>query len=569
MSLLLFGNDDWRRTVKAAKIEHILLVCLCLLIVVPLLYIYRTFDTSTFTSWRWVFSGTPMLRVFFLLVPALLFAYALSLLPLVRPYAIPFLLVLAFASILPLWHEPEAVIDASRYFLQAKFLKEYGLAFFLKEWGRSIPAWTDMPLMPMLYGVLFSVLGEARIAIEAFNTFLFAMTVVLTYSIGKKLWDEETGLYAGLLLMGIPFLLTQVPLLLVDVPAMFFLALSVLLFMQAVEKGGFARQAAAACAIGAAIFTKYSVLPMLSVCAVITAIDARNDQKKVFSRALAVLSLSVILAGAVTAVYHDVFNEQLGLLRTYQLPALGRWQEGFVSMFLYQTHPFITGLALLGIYRAYRERDVRFAAAGWFVLMVVLLRITRMRYLVPLFPLFALMASYGLGEIRDLRMRKFLCLGIAASGLVISYFTYLPFLNGTSMNNLAQAGKYLDTLPCNSVEVFALPQRDSAGSTYAAIPLLDYFTNKNIVSLQTWPEQKGSASAGTSSLRFTWEVKKPPFYSISDVKDICAVALISDGTAGDPATKQAGREIRRFDLRSDVFRYRTIVSIAEKGRLSR
>lgn len=554
---------------KAAKIEQILLVCLCLLVVVPLLYVYRAFDASTFTSWRWVFSGTPMLRVFFLLVPALFFAYALSVLPSAGQHARFFLFILSFASILPLWHEPEVVIDASRYFLQAKSLKEYGPAFFLREWGRSIPAWTDMPLIPMLYGLVFSAFGEVRIAVEALNTFFFAMTAVLTYSIGKRLWDEETGLHAGLLLMGIPFLLTQVPLLLVDVGAMFFLALAVLLFLRTVERGGFARSAATACAICAAMFTKYSILPMLSVCALITVIYARNEPKTVFLRALGVLFLSGVLSGAVVAVYHDVFSEQLGLLRSYQVPALGRWQEGFVSIFLYQTHPFITGLALFGIYRAYRERDIRFAAAGWFVLMVVLLRITRIRYLVPLFPLFALMASYGLGEIRGLRMRKFICLGIAASSLVITYFAYLPFLNGTSLNNLAEAGKYLDTLPCASVEVFASPQRDSAGSTYAAIPILDYFTNKKIISPQVWSEHDGNARAGTSSMRFTWELKRPRFYAVTDAEDICAVALISDGTARDQDTRQSGREMRRFDLRSDVFRYRTIVSIAEKGRLSR
>jgi 4-amino-4-deoxy-L-arabinose transferase-like glycosyltransferase len=201
-----------------------------------------------------VFPETGFLRVFFLLIPALLSAYALSRLTLSGPRAYAFLFILSLASVLPLWTEPEAVLDAARYFIQAKSMKEHGAGFFLKEWGNAVHAWTDMPLVPFLYGLVFSWIGEARVYIQALNSCLFALTVLLTYLLGKRLWDEETGLHAGILLMGIPYLLTQVPLLLVDVPTMFFLTLSIFCFLRAAEQGGLAWTAGSALAICAALF---------------------------------------------------------------------------------------------------------------------------------------------------------------------------------------------------------------------------------------------------------------------------------------------------------------------------
>ena len=62
-------------------------------------------------------------------------------------------LILSFAAVLPFWKEPELIVDASRYFAQAKHLEMYGLFPFLEEWGRTGAApqclvarrWCDFP----------------------------------------------------------------------------------------------------------------------------------------------------------------------------------------------------------------------------------------------------------------------------------------------------------------------------------------------------------------------------------------------------------------------------------------
>jgi hypothetical protein len=112
-------------------------------------------------------------------------------------------------AVLPLWNEPEVIIDASRYFSQAKHLELHGSWAFLREWGGAIGVWTDLPAVPFAYGVAFRYLGESRAVIQGITTLLFGLAVVSTYRIGRTLMNAETGLLAGLLLLGFPYLLTR------------------------------------------------------------------------------------------------------------------------------------------------------------------------------------------------------------------------------------------------------------------------------------------------------------------------------------------------------------------------
>src|SRR5208282_6633323 len=132
-------------------------------------------------------------------------AFILSKTPVPARYPAPFLFALSFCCASLLWREPEMIVDASRYFTQAKHLELYGTGYFLREWGKTIEVWTDMPLMSFIYGLVFRYLGEARIYIQLVTTLLFSFTVVLTYMIGKTLWDKETGFYGAMFLLGIPY----------------------------------------------------------------------------------------------------------------------------------------------------------------------------------------------------------------------------------------------------------------------------------------------------------------------------------------------------------------------------
>jgi 4-amino-4-deoxy-L-arabinose transferase-like glycosyltransferase len=262
------------------------------------------------------------------------------------------------------WGEPEVIVDASRYFVQAKYLELYGIGYFFREWGKDIMAWTDLPLIPLLYGLIFEVFGEARIAIQMFVALLFSATVVLTYLIGKTLWDEAVGIYGGLFLLAMPYLLTQVPLMLVDVPAMFFLTLAVFATIKAVRQGGLWLLVASSVAIMLALLSKYSNWLMLSVVPVVLLSHFESGWKVILRR-----------MGMVMLWKFGVLAEQLALLQSYQLPGLQRWHESFTSTFFFQIHPFITLAALYSIYRAIRRKDPRYAIVGWMLLLLIVLEI--------------------------------------------------------------------------------------------------------------------------------------------------------------------------------------------------
>lgn len=531
------------------------------------LFVLRAQDDNRLTSWQWVFSDADVFRITPILAVGLLLAYALARVPFPARRPASVLFVLSFVVGALSWAEPEVIVDTARYFTQAKHVELYGVGYFLTEWGGQISAWTDLPLVPLLYGLIFSLLGEHRIFIQVFTTLLFSGSVVLTYLIGKTLWDETVGFYAGALLLGMPYLLAQVPLMLVDVPTMFFLTLAVFMTIRALERGGTGLMALAAVAVALAFWTKYSTWLMLSVLPVIFLARHWNGPRSVWLRAGALAAASGVLIGAVAFPNLDIILGQLELLQSYQAPGLRRWQESFTSTFLFQIHPFITGAALFSAYAACKQRDSRYAIILWLPLLLVLLEIKRIRYLLPVFPMLALMAAYGLREIRDGEVRKYVVLCIVASSVVLMVFGFLPFAQQASAANLKQAGEYLDSLEVDRVEVIALPQLHASVNPAVSVPMLDLFTAKRLVyHRDSAPPPAGEAEM-KSPLRFTWAYRSPAYYAAgTDGAGESAVVVIASDLA-QPLPASAGQRLRGYRLSREfidlenVFGYRTIVKV--------
>ncbi|MBF0560304.1 MAG: hypothetical protein HQL08_16160, partial [Nitrospirae bacterium] len=159
------------------------------ILTVLVLYAFRAFDDNRLVSWDWVFSVMSIRRILLLLIPGSIAVLVFSKSQMPGDYPVPFLFALSFAAAALFWREPEMIVDASRYFTQAKHLELYGADFFLRQWGKTFEAWTDLPLMSFIYGLAFRYLGEARIYVQIINTLFFSFTVVLTYLTGKTLWD--------------------------------------------------------------------------------------------------------------------------------------------------------------------------------------------------------------------------------------------------------------------------------------------------------------------------------------------------------------------------------------------
>ncbi len=544
------------------------LVSLLTLTTFLVLFILRSFDDNRLTSWQWVFAGTDALTISFVLVIGIFLAYLFSSISLTIRRPAIWLFISSFAVAAIFWGEPEIIVDASRYFVQAKYLELYGIGYFFKEWGREITVWTDLPLVPLLYGLVFKFFGEYRTGIQIVNTLLFSASVVLTYLIGKTLWHEKIGIYGGILLLGIPYLLTQVPLMLVDVPTMFFFTLALFITIKAIRQGGTVLLLSASITIVLAMLSKYSVWLMLSVLPVIFLVHIEYGWKVILQRAAVIALAAAFLIGIAILWKFNVIAEQLRLLQSYQVPGLRRWGESFTSTFFFQIHPYITLAALFSIYVAIKKKDFKVAIIGWLLLLVVVLDIRRARYLIVIFPMLALMAAYGIREIRNAKIRTFIVSSAVASALVIAILGYLPFLQSTSAVNLTQAGKYLDTMDAETIEVVTLPPARSIVNPAVTVPILDLFTQKTLLYRYNEDLIQRPRSVEKSSLRFTWEYKNPEYF-LADAgasKRRSPVAIIfSDRMQIVPAriaeriaSYRLAKELKIFDR---VFKYQTIIRV--------
>ena len=547
------------------------LIIFILSLVTPfVLYLNRHLDNNRLTSWKWVFDDIDLGRWAFVFVLALVFSWLFSLANFYEKRKALALFVVSFVTGACFWSAPEVIVDSSRYFTQAKQLSVYGVGYFAEQWGKEIFAWTDLPLVPFLYGLVFKFFGEQRIFIQVLNTLFYSSTVVLTYQLGKTLWHEETGFWAGLLLLGFPYLYTQVPLLLVDVPTMFFFMLGVVTSINALKKGGTVRIIIAAFALFLACYVKYSTWMLITLIPVIYVFYIFINPAQTLRRGFLLALITFVLAGIFFYIYKDILGPQLDFLVEYQKPGLQRWSEGYVSTFLFQTHPFITAAALLGVGAAVRKVDYRFIIISFLVLLFLVMQVKRIRYTLPVFPMLALMAAYGMEETQSKKLIKHLVFSVAVTSFIIAFMGLFPFLKSLGVQNLQAAGHYLNSIPVTNVEVINLAGENPVLNPASAVPVLDIYTEKKLIYEYEPVSQEAKERSKTSPLRFTWEFPLPEYYHLKKgMEKIDGVAIISDvpePTIPPNIKKKISHRSfqRKFQQSSHIFQHQTFVTVYHK-----
>ncbi len=544
-------------------------------------YLFRYEDDNRLTSWKWAMTHDAALLIAAAAVPAIIVFYFLLKSPVVRQRTGLFIFFLCFALSALFWSVPEVIVDTSRYFTYAKYLELYGVTDFLTQWGRGFHVWTDMPMVPLLHGIAFRVFGEHREVIQVINSLAFSFTALCTWKIGAALWDSETGLCGALMLLGMPYIFSQTPLMLVDVPAMFFLTFAVYAFITALEHGGL-WLALSPFAILAAALSKYSVWLMLSVLGIIVLVYAMQGaeitkcteaeileaRKRILFRTMSVCLVTIAGAGVYLAFKYDVTIGQIGFLQEYQAPGLRRWGESFVSTFLFQVHPFITIAAVISFVAACIRRDWRYSVISWLVVLVLVLQVQRSRYLLVIFPMFALMGAYGIRMIEGTRIRRWVLSCIIALSLSVALFAYRPLLKGMSMVNFADAGVYLNSSGKGRIGVVTMQSGHRAVHAVITLPVLDLFTDGSIAYLTDNTLDSPPDDVSTSPLRFTWEYSVPDYYRERSVRNkwFSAIAVIS--CSDTPVIKGAMADIldgyyqaKVFDRTTDLFGFSPAVAV--------
>lgn len=585
---------------------HLLIAGLSLLLPL-LLYRARHLDDNSLTSWQWVFEAADPGRLLLLLALLTPLFWLLAVSPdllrrgtsgagkspvggqppdggisvegqpnpgpvgrslLVRAWRRLGPPLLAFAACLIFLDSPETIVDSARYFIQAKSFSEFGPLHFFRHWGGEIFAWTDLPLMSALYGLLFTLWGESRLATQLLNALFFALTALLIAQLGRDLWDEETGRAGAFLFLGFPYLYSQTPLLLVDVGTMFVVLLSLAGLHRAMTRGGI-YIVITALAVIAVFLVKYSAWLLLSGLVPIFFCSLGTDRRRALVRAGLALGPALVCVALLFWGMREVMADQLALLLEFQRPALrDGWSESLVSTFFFQTHPLLTAALLYSLYRAGRERDLRYPAVAWLiVLLLVIMELRRIRYSIPIFPLLALLAGYGLRDLADPGLRRHLLLVIVGSSLLLAWGAYLPFLKSMAERNLQEAGHYLDTLAEERIAVVVLAEADPAMDPRMAVPLLDLFTRKTLVYLPPAAPPEPPAGVAESPLRFTWEMELPSFYVAAPTDSPPGILVVITGGPAAPFPPEITAELedfflwRRFAVDNHIYQHRPYVLV--------
>jgi len=533
----------------------------------PLLASLRHLDDNSLTSWSWVLMGRDLVGLWVLHLAALCAALVLSRRALPVRWHLPAAVFGAFAAGVALTGEPEVVIDASRYFVQAKHLRLFGPVAFFRDWGGALAAWTDLPLPAFLYGVVFRLFGEHRLPQQTLTAGLLALTVFATARIGGLLWGAAIGARGGLLLLAVPCLLVNVPLLMADVPAMAAVTAALWMFLETLEHGGAVRASSASLALAAALLAKYSTWVLLCVTfGAILVLEALRGRWAALARGLAVAAAGALAPALFVLAKPELVRSQLALLSGFQWEGLRRWVESYPSTFLFQAHPLLAAAALAALWRGWRARDRGTLVAAALPLVLFALGARRSRYLLPAFPMIALLAARGL-ETLPCRARRFAVLSAVGFSLVTVFAVYLPFLGWVNTANLLAAGRFLDERGVGAVEVAVAAAPGVSINPEIAAPLLDYHTAARIVVRGPAPPRPPEDELRGSSFRFTWEGPLPSWYrggAAFSPSGAARVLITGESGARPPvslAAEVAGRAPDAVFARDAVFRYRTFVSV--------
>ncbi|WP_456474774.1 ArnT family glycosyltransferase [Candidatus Pyrohabitans sp.] len=539
-------------------------ITIAALVITLLLFHFRGYDDNRTTSWRWVFASGDVSFILLLWAFAAGAAYTFSKVEIKERHEEKALFALALISGTLFLRMPEIMIDTARYFTYAKYAELYGMGYFVKEWGYAIKPWTDLPLVPLIYGTIFRFLGESRLYIQVFNLLLFAGSVLLTRRIGDVLFGRGAGFYAGLALLAFPYLLIQVPQMMVDVATMFFLTLAVYSTINALEKGTPKAITLASFSILLAFISKYSTWTMLSVLAVIFAVYLRKNMARTLRTSAIIAGLASVLIAVVMLPKLPVFLSQIELLRSYQGPGLKRWGESYISTFFFQVNPLITLAALYALYMAVKERRAEAAIPLWPFLLLLLMDVKRIRYTLPLFPMLALLAGYAISRIRYSEARRFIAGYAVAFTILLALFAYLPFIESLSVVNLRETGEFLDTLSAEEVEVHAWIPPNAGYNPSVAVAMLDLFTHKRIIYNPGAFPRPEEEKLLRSPVRFTWEYEVPPYYRRNSSGEV--VVIIQRQHEGMPEhlkQRVSGLTlIESFNTTIEgLFRFRTLIDV--------
>jgi len=123
------------------------------------------------------------------------------------------------------------------------------------------------------------------------------------------------------------------------------------------------------------------------------------------------------------------------------------------------------------------------------------------------------------------------------------------------------AGIYLDSIEASVVEVITLPSDTSSINPSVSVPILDYFTKKNIY--YDYHRTYLPDNVSMLPLRFTWTYENPAYYdseSLIGIQENMPLVVITTGQEGEYPDEIKNKikhysKAAEFNISTGFFRY--------------
>ncbi len=424
---------------------------------------------------------------------------------------------------------PQAQPDTVNYFVYAQRFAREPLGTLL-AWPEL--AWSGdearfhlpFPLVPLVYGLAFRLLGESWATACGVMGAFAAMLPVAVAWVGHGAGRPRTGLLAGWLSLGVPFLLAQTGWLLVDIPLLVLLCLAWGAMLRARGGRGLAL-ALLAC------------LPALATKA----------------------SASLFLLGPAAAL----ITERLRIARRWTLLALGLGGLGL----LVWVHPPRWREDPLTWIEAALAAGVHLRPALWLLALPALLALERLPRVcagvVLALPVIALYAPPEHAARYALPIGLALCLaaaeplrrfvpaaaGLVVSGLVLAFIGYRPLLVHNQALNLQVAAQRLEARGVEAIELWS-DQPDTNFAPPALAALVDIYVGVPV-------RFGGALRVGEpDDKRHWWEHYRPPPWHLAAPGEPPPDGVLLCLFGADAEAFEAG-EGRQLELIEQVSIYRS------------
>ncbi len=403
--------------------------------------------------------------------------------------------------------------DTANYFVLAQRFAREPLATLL-AWPST--QWSDpqadfhllFPMVPMLYGLAFRLLGESPSVADAVMG-LFAVALPFSVALlGSVAGDQRRGLRGAWLILSLPYLQAQSGWMLVDLPLVLFLTLALALGMASSRNW---RSCLRATAGLVAIFTiSTKITAWLFMLVAVAAMRCRRF-----------LGRSTWLIALVSLVLLALFQHY----RTHRDP--GTWVAALWGVVLH-TRPSLWVLAIPAML-AWERWGRTLATTAWVVLVLIIVTPAdhAARYALPVVPFLCLAAA------RVIAGRPGVLPGLVVSGITLALVGYRPILIHNQAVNIKVAAERMDALGVSSIEVWT----DSPGSAFspaAIVALVDYYSKATVWlgGALSFPRSEGKSH--------WWEYYEPPPWHMATSHPETAEGIMLCLYAADSSRFEAG-----------------------------